>query len=131
MENINFKASKNAPNPKEVIYWIDLTADPTGGVIKTFDGKAWKKIKAESESVDAYTKAESDQKYATKTQVDDKANKATTLAGYGITDAYTKTESDGKYALKTNTYAKTEVYTKTECDARINELIAAANQPAA
>lgn len=26
-----------------------------------------------------------------------KANKATTLAGYGITDAYTKTETDGKY----------------------------------
>ena len=30
--------------------------------------------------------------------LDLKANKATTLAGYGITDAYTKTQSDGKYA---------------------------------
>lgn len=50
MENINFKASKNAPNPKEVVYWIDLTADPTGGVIKTFDGKKWNKIKGESDS---------------------------------------------------------------------------------
>lgn len=50
MENINFKASKNAPNPKEVVYWIDLTADPTGGVIKTFDGATWKKIKAQSDS---------------------------------------------------------------------------------
>ena len=29
-----------------------------------------------------------------------KANKSTTLNGYGITDAYTKTESDGKYATK-------------------------------
>lgn len=37
---------------------------------------------------DAYTKTESDRKYATK---------STTLKGYGITDAYTKTESDGKY----------------------------------
>lgn len=31
------------------------------------------------------------------TTLDGKANKATTLAGYGITDAYTKTESDGRY----------------------------------
>ena len=30
--------------------------------------------------------------------LDTKANKATSLAGYGITDAYTKTQSDGKYA---------------------------------
>ena len=29
-----------------------------------------------------------------------KANKSTTLNGYGITDAYTKTEADGKYATK-------------------------------
>lgn len=46
---------------------------------------------------DAYTKTESDGKYATK---------ATTLAGYGITDAYTKTESDGKYATKTESDGK-------------------------
>ncbi|MBQ7185646.1 MAG: hypothetical protein IJR92_02470 [Alphaproteobacteria bacterium] len=31
-----------------------------------------------------------------------KADKATTLAGYGITDAYTKTESDDKYQIKDN-----------------------------
>lgn len=41
-----------------------------------------------------------EQDYATKQHVTDavkdKANKATTLAGYGITDAYTKTEVDGK-----------------------------------
>ena len=30
-----------------------------------------------------------------------KADKATTLAGYGITDAWTKSEADGRYALKT------------------------------
>lgn len=32
------------------------------------------------------------------TTVNGKANKATTLAGYGITDAYTKTDADGKFA---------------------------------
>ena len=79
---------------------------------------------------DAYTKKESDGKYATK---------ATTLAGYGITDAYTKTESDKKYqpvgnyssAGHTHTFASltskpttlsgygiTDVYTKTESDGK-------------
>ena len=156
MENINFKASKNAPNPKEVIYWIDLTEDPTGGVIKTFDGKQWNKIKGEAKSIDAYTKSEADQKFATKSEINGKANKSTTLAGYGIADAYTKTEADGKfttkdelstkadssalnsYALKTDlntkadssdVYVKAEVYTKSECEAKITEMINAAMAP--
>ena len=44
------------------------------------------------------------------TTVNGKANKATTLSGYGITDAYTKTEIDGKlsgamhYKGQVNTY---------------------------
>ena len=79
---------------------------------------------------DAYTKKESDGKYATK---------ATTLSGYGITDAYTKTESDKKYqpvgnyssAGHTHTFASltskpttlsgygiTDSYTKTESDGK-------------
>ena len=37
---------------------------------------------------------------ADKTALDGKADKETTLAGYGITDAYTKSEADGKYATK-------------------------------
>lgn len=40
-ENPNFKASRFAPNPQEVAYWIDLTADPNGGIIKTYDGTEW------------------------------------------------------------------------------------------
>lgn len=140
MENINFKASQYAPNSNEVYYWIDLTEDPTGGVIKTFDGKQWKKIKGEAQSVDAYSKSEADQKFATKNEVNSKANKATTLSGYGITDAYTKTEADNKYALKTDlntkadssdVYVKAEVYTKSECEAKITEMINAAMAPAA
>ena len=49
-ENINFRASVTVPSDKEVTYWIDLNEDPTGGVIKTFDGVKWKKIKAQSDS---------------------------------------------------------------------------------
>ena len=38
--------------------------------------------------------------YATTSALAGKADKETTLAGYGITDAYTKVASDGKYATK-------------------------------
>lgn len=70
-----FKASKLAPNPMEVTYWIDLNADNEGKVIKVHDGKVWVNIlDVEIPEVN----------------VDGKADKATTLAGYGITDAYTK-----------------------------------------
>lgn len=140
MENINFRASRTAPNPKEVVYWVDLTADSTGGVIKTFDGKKWNTIIGEDLTIDAYTVAQADSKFATKSEVNGKANKSTTLAGYGITDAYTKTETDGKYATITNlntkansadVYTRTQVYTKEECEAKITEMIEAAMAPAA
>ena len=50
-----------------------------------------------------YTKTEADGKYAVATEVNGalatKADKATTLSGYGITDAYTKTEVDNKIGI--------------------------------
>ena len=53
----------------------------------------------------------------TKTEVNDflvdKADVATTLAGYGITDAYKSTEVDTELATKADA---TSVYTKTEID---------------
>ena len=55
---------------------------------------------------------------ALKVEVDKKANKATTLAGYGITDAYTEAEIDAK--LKTITdNVNTKVDTAT-VDSKIN-----------
>lgn len=64
-----------------------------------------------------------------------KANKATTLSGYGITDAYTKTEADGKFltehqdisnlAPKATTldgYGITNAYTKTEIETKFAAL---------
>lgn len=140
MERINFIASLYAPNPLETTYWVDLTEDPTGGVIKTYDGKKWNQIKGKAQSIDAYTKSQADSKFATKSELQGKANKSTTLAGYGITDAYTKTEADGKYATITNlnakansadVYTRTQVYTKEECEAKITEMIEAAMTPAA
>ena len=51
-----------------------------------------------------------------------KADKATTLSGYGITDAYTQTEVDSKFGNKADKatllagYGITDAYTKTEVD---------------
>lgn len=40
-KNIKWAVSKVAPGVKEVDYWVDLSADPNGGVIKYHDGKNW------------------------------------------------------------------------------------------
>lgn len=64
--------------------------------------------------------AETDLAAALKTKIDGKANKATTLAGYGIEDAYTKTGAEGMVdekitalALGTMSKEKAADYTKT------------------
>ncbi len=64
--------------------------------------------------------AEADLATALKTKIDGKADKATTLAGYGITDAYTKTGAEGMVdekitalALGTMSKEKAADYTKT------------------
>ena len=49
---------------------------------------------------------------------DNKADKATTLAGYGITDAYTKEEVNGKLADKADKTTLVDYYTKTQADAK-------------
>lgn len=55
-------------------------------------------VAPKANAADVYTKTEIDEKgFLTEHQdISGKADKATTLAGYGITDAYTKTELDGK-----------------------------------
>lgn len=40
-ENPNFVASFYAPNPMEVTYWIDLSTDANGNVIKSYTGNGW------------------------------------------------------------------------------------------
>lgn len=42
-------ASNVAPNPLEVTYWADLSEDPSGSVIKTYNGSAWIKIGGNNE----------------------------------------------------------------------------------
>lgn len=135
-ENPNFVASKYAPNPKEVSYWIDLSSDTTGNVIKSFDGKQWiptnyKENPDQSERIDeldaslaseiSRAKSKEEQLENAINDVDNthftdiqevresineldssKADKATTLAGYGITDAYTKSQTNTAISDATN-----------------------------
>ena len=62
-----------------------------------------------------------------KAALGDKADKSTTVAGYGITNAYTKTEVDTKVNAKANSattlngYGITDAYTKTEVNTELNK----------
>ena len=83
---------------------------------------------------DVYTKTEIDDKgFLTEHQdISGKADKADTLAGYGITDAYTKTQTDSAIdakivnkADKATTlagYGIEDAYTKTELDGKLSSV---------
>ena len=84
--------------------------DTVQGQITTINGEGEGSIKKALSDAKAYTdtevakKANAQHTHAIadvtdlQTTLDGKANKATTLAGYGITDAYTKGETDSKIA---------------------------------
>lgn len=97
-EKPTFRASRIAPNPKEVTYWIDLTEGPDGQLIKTWNGKEWiivnKNINDDQSEAIEQLQVDVDNLEQTK------ANKATTLSGYGITDAYTKTQTNSQIDSK-------------------------------
>lgn len=107
-ENPNFVASFYAPNPMEVTYWIDLSTDANGNVIKSYTGNDWLPVnyftntdqsveikKLKQEIADEVNRAKQAEQKLTN-DLNGKANKSTTLAGYGITNAYTKSEADNK-----------------------------------
>lgn len=77
--------------------------------------------KADASAV--YTKEQVDS--AISTAVNGKADKSTTLTGYGITDAYTKTETDNAISsLQTAVAGKADkdsVYTKSETEEKISD----------
>lgn len=99
-ENINFRASVIAPSNKEVTYWIDLNEDPTGGVIKTFDGAIWKKIKAQSDSAEEIDSINAQIKSLKQTKVDKDGSKV--LSDVNFTTAY-KSKLDSVEQNATNT----------------------------
>lgn len=77
-ENINFKASVTAPDPKEVNYWIDLKEDPTGAVIKVYKNSGWAPISGDTEVIEQLEE-----------KIDNKADKS---------DTYNKKQVDAKVA---------------------------------
>lgn len=102
-ENPNFLASVYAPNPMEVTYWIDLYEDANGNVIKTYDGKKWIPLNNQGgdqdlaelrQAIDNEVNRAKQAEQKLTNDLNNKANKSTTLAGYGITDAYTKSQAD-------------------------------------
>lgn len=42
---VNFRASDIEPNPKEVMYWVDLSTDPLGGSIRSWTGEEWQTLR--------------------------------------------------------------------------------------
>ena len=76
-------------------------------------------IGSKANSSDVYTKEEVDGKIP---NVENKADKATTLAGYGIEDAYTKTEVDGMIPDISGKANSDDVYTKTQVDEKIPDI---------
>ena len=76
-------------------------------------------IGSKANSSDVYTKEEVDGKIP---NVENKADKATTLAGYGIEDAYTKTEVDGMIPDISGKANSSDVYTKAEVDEKIPDV---------
>lgn len=99
-ENINFKASVVAPNNKEVTYWIDLNEDPTGGIIKTFNGTKWNKIKAQSDSAEEINDLAEQIESLSNTKVDKSGSKV--LSDVNFTTAY-KNKLDSIEQNATNT----------------------------
>lgn len=88
-----FFTGKIAPSPVSYEYWVDTNENPYGGVIKYYNGSEWVYIN----EVLVQQDEELEQAVAEiQTQLKNKADKATTLSGYGITDAYTKTQTDSK-----------------------------------
>ena len=88
---------------------------------------------------EVYTKTEVDGKgFLVASDIANKADKSTTLAGYGITDAYTKSETDSQIDTKiankadksttlagygiTDAYTKSETYSKTEVDGKLSSV---------
>lgn len=110
-ENPNFVASFYAPNPMEVTYWIDLSEDANGNVIKTYDGKKWIPLNNQGgdqdlaelrQAIDNEVNRAKQAEQKLTNDLNNKANKSTTLAGYGITDAYTKSQTDTAISNATN-----------------------------
>lgn len=83
--NSNVKVTITSIEPGDVVTsYNDLTNKPSINNVELFDNKTLEDLGIQPAG-----------EYLVAADITNKADKATTLAGYGITDAYTKTEVDG------------------------------------
>ena len=126
---VNADNADEADVAKEVVGKLSIQLN--GSAATEFNGSADKSINVTPAAIGAATAAAvNDLTTRVSTAegnitdlTNDKADKATTLEGYGITDAYTKTAADNKFAAKSTTlagYGITNAYTKTEVDNAIS-----------
>lgn len=138
-EKPNWVASLNAPNPKEVTYWIDLSSNLDGQIVRCYTDGKWIKLNEEQNNaedmdiaalktavsnlqtskldVTTHNSFVEESNAAHNSIIASKADKATTLAGYGITNAYTKTEVDTKVSSAVASKANAaDVYTQGQVD---------------
>lgn len=121
-EKPNWVASLHAPNPKEVTYWIDLSSNPDGQIVRCYTKGKWTKLNEEQNDVQdmdviglknavaelktskldvtVHNSFVEESNKAHNSIILSKADKATTLSGYGITNAYTKTETNNAISTK-------------------------------
>ena len=94
IEKVKFKARPYAPKPEECTYWIDLTADPDGKVWRVWTGDDWELMNmggGSGGSIDAYTKTESDRKFATITSLQEVSDKVDTKQDTLVSNVNIKT----------------------------------------
>ena len=131
-EKINFLAKKIAPNPWECTYWIDLTADREGKIWKVWNGLNWVAIFTGTGggAVDAYTKQESDLKYATKLEMQSVADNVTDKQDTLVSGTNIKTINSqsilGSGDIKIDIPDTSSFVTDSEVDDKIAELVGSA-----
>ena len=107
MTDIKIKRYADKENLKKLMKYSKATFATQSGINEKFYTKEQIDSMLESGSGggstggDYYTKSEID------TKLNSKANKTTTLSGYGITDAYTKTQVDKKVSDLVNSAPET------------------------
>ena len=93
------------------------------GMNYAWDGTAWDKLGGDIDLTSYLTKEEAGTTYAKITTVNGKADKATTLAGYGIEDAYTKSQVDTELGKKLDVTTATSTYATITTVSGIEEVI--------
>ena len=93
------------------------------GMNYAWDGTQWDKLGGDVDLTSYLTKESAETTYAKKSEIANKADKATTLAGYGIEDAYTKSHVDTELGKKLDSTTASSTYATITTVSGIEEVI--------